>query len=104
LGFFQRSGIPSIPWSNGILSAIGAVCRLLGKRNTTATKSVGPESNRERNKMAHVRTPFISDVQTLRDRARRQIGCGAVTSTYSADVAKTIEILQQVLATEIVCV
>ena len=54
--------------------------------------------------MARVRTPFISDVQTLRDRARQQIGCGAVTSTYSADVAKTIEILQQVLATEIVCV
>lgn len=54
--------------------------------------------------MPDVKTPFISDVQTLRNRARQQIGRGAVTSTYTGDVAKTIDILQQVLATEIVCV
>jgi bacterioferritin len=48
--------------------------------------------------------PFLSDVKTLRERARRQMGRGAVTDTYVGDVAKTIEILQSVLATELVCV
>ena len=48
--------------------------------------------------------PFLSDVKTLRERARKNLGDGAVTSTYQGDVAKTIEILQSVLATEIVCV
>ncbi len=48
--------------------------------------------------------PFLSDVQTLRDRARKHIDGGAVTTTYGGDVNKTIEILQAVLATEIVCV
>ncbi len=48
--------------------------------------------------------PFLSDVKTLRERARKHLDTGAVTSTYQGDVAKTIEILQAVLATEIVCV
>jgi bacterioferritin len=48
--------------------------------------------------------PFLTDVKTLRERARKNIGTGAVTSTYQGDVKKTIEILQAVLATEIVCV
>ena len=47
---------------------------------------------------------FLTDVKTLRERARQQLQLGAVTSTYTGDVAKTIEILQSVLATEIVCV
>jgi bacterioferritin len=47
---------------------------------------------------------FLTDVKTLRERARLQLQQGAVTSTYTGDVAKTIEILQSVLATEIVCV
>ncbi len=48
--------------------------------------------------------PFLSDVQTLRDRARQNLNSGNVTTTYQGDVDKTIEILQAVLATEIVCV
>jgi bacterioferritin len=48
--------------------------------------------------------PFLSDVKTLRERARKHISRGAVTSTYGGDVSKTIDILQAVLATEIVCV
>jgi bacterioferritin len=54
--------------------------------------------------MSDSNTPFITDVKTLRERARRHLDRGAVTSTYSGDVSKTIEILQNVLATEIVCV
>src|ERR1700677_1958204 len=48
--------------------------------------------------------PFLTDVQTLRERARKNIASGGVTFTYQGDVKKTIEILQSVLATEIVCV
>src|SRR5580698_5288027 len=48
--------------------------------------------------------PFLSDVKTLRARARANLDTGALGSTYIGDVKKTIEILQSVLATEIVCV
>lgn len=48
--------------------------------------------------------PFMTDVKALRDRARQHLKSGNATSTYTGDVAKTIEILQSVLATEIVCV
>ena len=48
--------------------------------------------------------PFLTDVKTLRDRARKHMDQGAVTASYQGDVSKTIEILQSVLATEIVCV
>jgi bacterioferritin len=54
--------------------------------------------------MADKKTPFLTDVQTLRERARQHLETGAVTNTYRGDVSKTIEILQSVLATEIVCV
>ncbi len=48
--------------------------------------------------------PFLSDVKTLRARARKSIADGAVTSTYKGDPRHTVELLQSVLATEIVCV
>jgi bacterioferritin len=47
---------------------------------------------------------FLTDVQELRSRARLSIEKGAVTPAYQGDVKQTIEILQAVLATEIVCV
>jgi len=48
--------------------------------------------------------PFLTDVETLRSRARSNIAKGAVTNSYKGDVNQTIDILQNVLATEIVCV
>jgi bacterioferritin len=48
--------------------------------------------------------PFLTDVKTLRERARKNISTGGVTFTYEGDVKRTIDILQSVLATEIVCV
>lgn len=48
--------------------------------------------------------PFLSDVQTLRERARKSLEKGPVTPAYGSDVNQTIDILQSVLATEIVCV
>jgi len=48
--------------------------------------------------------PFLTDVKTLRQRARENIGKGNITTTYHSDPSKTVDILQAVLATEIVCV
>ncbi|MHB8813734.1 MAG: ferritin-like domain-containing protein [Steroidobacteraceae bacterium] len=48
--------------------------------------------------------PFLTDVKTLRDRARNHLETGNVTSSYKGDVIEAIAILQSVLATEIVCV
>jgi bacterioferritin len=48
--------------------------------------------------------PFITDVTELRSRARKSLEKGAVTPAYKGDVSQTIQILQAVLATEIVCV
>jgi len=48
--------------------------------------------------------PFMSDVATLRERARQHIQAGAVTPNYGADPETVIEVLNAALATEIVCV
>ena len=48
--------------------------------------------------------PFLTDVEELRSRARASIEKGAVTPAYKGDVDQAIDILQSVLATEIVCV
>ena len=48
--------------------------------------------------------PFLTDVEDLRARARASIEHGAVTPNYQGDAKQTIDILQSVLATEIVCV
>ena len=48
--------------------------------------------------------PFVSDIQELRRRAREHMEQGAVTSAYKADRNNVIRILNEVLATEIVCV
>lgn len=47
---------------------------------------------------------FLTDVQTLRDRAKKSIETGAVTPTYEGDVQTAIDLLQTVVATELVCV
>ena len=47
---------------------------------------------------------FLTDVQTLRANARKEIEKGPVTASYGADVERVIEVLNQALATEIVCV
>jgi len=51
-----------------------------------------------------VRGPFLSDVQELRRRARQHMEKGAVTEGYKADRETVVKILNEALATEIVCV
>jgi len=48
--------------------------------------------------------PFLTDVKTLRERARKHIEHGAVTEGYTANRENVINILNEALATEIVCV
>ena len=48
--------------------------------------------------------PFLSDVKELRRRARANIDRGAITDSYRGDVGQVCDILNQALATEIVCV
>jgi bacterioferritin len=49
-------------------------------------------------------TPFLSDVKTLRQRARQHIEEGAVTPSYGANAKQVCKVLNDALATEIVCV
>ena len=48
--------------------------------------------------------PFLSDIETLRSRARQHIEQGAVTAGYRAHRETVIKLLNEALATEIVCV
>lgn len=48
--------------------------------------------------------PFLTDVKTLRERARRNIEQGAITDGYGADRTVVIDVLNQALATELICV
>ena len=48
--------------------------------------------------------PFLTDIKTLRERARQHIENGAVTQGYNADRETVIQLLNEALATEIVCV
>src|SRR5205807_5926895 len=48
--------------------------------------------------------PFVSDIQAIRKRARQHIEQGAVTPGYRADRDTVIKVLNEALATEIVCV
>jgi len=49
-------------------------------------------------------TPALTDVKTLRMQARKHIEEGAVTAGYSADRIPVLKLLNEALATEIVCV
>jgi bacterioferritin len=48
--------------------------------------------------------PFLSDVKELRRRARENFEQGAITDSYELDANVVCDILNQALATEIVCV
>lgn len=48
--------------------------------------------------------PMLTDVKTLREQARKHIEKGAVTAGYSADRVEVLKLLNEALATEMVCV
>lgn len=47
---------------------------------------------------------FLTDIKTIRERARREINEGAVTPDYALDKDQVCKILNEALATELVCV
>ena|SRR5579862_3051369 len=61
--------------------------------NKPAAKDQGKDKNR-----------FLSDISEIRRRARQHIEDGAVTDTYKGDRKTVLRVLNEALATEIVCV
>jgi len=61
-------------------------------------KIVGPQDRKEKNKTT------TSDVAEIRRRARANVEDGAVTDAYRADRETVVKLLNESLATEIVCV
>jgi len=47
---------------------------------------------------------FLTDLKEIKARARKEMEKGAVTDNYKADLKAVIKVLNQVLATEMVCV
>jgi bacterioferritin len=50
-----------------------------------------------------MKEPFRLDLENIKKRAREHMSEGAVTETYGADREQVIKVLNEVLATEIVC-
>ena len=47
---------------------------------------------------------FLTDVKVLRERARAEMEKGPITDAYGADRERVIEVLNEALATELVCI
>jgi bacterioferritin len=60
--------------------------------------------NKKIKKAAKAEESFLTDIKTLRERARKHIEDGAITAGYRADRETVIKLLNEALATEIVCI
>jgi bacterioferritin len=60
--------------------------------------------NEDGNGAVSVKQPFLTDLQMIRERARKHIEEGPVTGGYRADRDQVVKILNDALATELVCV
>jgi bacterioferritin len=54
--------------------------------------------------MPDMSQPFLSDIKEIRRRAREHLEAGALTENYEGDVTTAVQILNDALATEIICV
>ncbi|MBE7730871.1 MULTISPECIES: bacterioferritin [Komagataeibacter] len=72
-------------------------------RNGHATMRM-PETDKESIMSDAGENTFLTDVQTLRERAKKAIEKGALTPAYQGNVQTAIDLLQTVVATELVCV
>ncbi len=50
------------------------------------------------------KSPFVADIAAIRDRARKNIDKGPITDGYKANRESVIKVLNEALATELVCV
>lgn len=74
---------------------------MAGRKEEGGKKNGKPETAA---KGAKTGTAGLTDVQTLRRRARENVGQGAITPSYSADRDTVVRLLNEALATEWVCV
>jgi bacterioferritin len=65
-----------------------------GSRRTSMSKSSSAAQSHD---------PFVMDVQKIRDDARKHMSDGPVTPSYGADRQTVLKLLNDALATEIVC-
>src|SRR5579872_3374804 len=75
----------------------------------TACSAAHTARNRPRHMIGIMATmqpnkPFLSDIEQIRARARKHMEKGAVTDAYKADLQTVLRLLNEALATEIVCV
>jgi bacterioferritin len=69
-----------------------------------ARQDPAPATDIQRDEEAMADKSFLTDLTTLRERARQHIEQGAVTPGYRADREVVLRLLNEALATEIVCV
>jgi bacterioferritin len=67
-------------------------------------ESKGPRRVGYKKGTTMAKNDFLTDVKTLRERARQHIERGAVTEGYSADRETVLKLLNEALATELICV
>jgi len=65
---------------------------------------VAKKHDKKADKKTDGNQPFLTDIQTLRKRARDHIMQGAITPGYRAERETVVKLLNEALATEIVCV
>jgi bacterioferritin len=75
---------------------------MVGRPTARAVSQIAAQQSDEGNAMAN--KGFLTDVKTLRERARQHIERGAVTAGYTADRATVLKLLNEALATELICV
>ena len=68
------------------------------------SSSMRPSAKSENAWLTSNDKPFLTDIETLRKRARDHINQGPVTEGYGADAKVVVKLLNEALATEIVCV
>jgi hypothetical protein len=63
----------------------------------------GADRRESHDKATESGEPFLSDIKELRRRAREHIQSGAVTEGYRGDRDTVLRLLNEALATELVC-
>ena len=62
------------------------------------------QADRDRAPQSGAEQPFLSDIKEIRRRAREHIQAGAVTPSYDANREVVLRLLNEALATELVCI
>jgi bacterioferritin len=76
----------------------------MDNNNPTTTRSTAFTNGNLANATLAGSAGLLTDVQTLRNRARHDIEAGAITPAYAANREAVIRLLNEALATELVCV